>query len=96
MSIKKVPIGQIEFVYKRAKTFLNCAHCMDEIRGTTLSEHMTPKEYAMLEASAYMIAPADGGKKIEIMVIWCKRCGRPVWDSREVQGLLKKSLLIHN
>ena len=74
-------IKNMELSYNKAKDFFQCKHCINEFMNNSLHEHMTPREYGMYEASFYpFIYP--GGKKAQIVVVWCKRCGRVVWDSR--------------
>lgn len=67
--------------YKKAKQFFHCKHCIDQFLGSELHEIMSPKDYGMYEVSTYSFQYPDGSKA-EIIVVWCKRCGRKVWDSR--------------
>ena len=74
--IEKIPID-----YKRAKEFFHCKHCIEQFLGSELHDIMTPKDYGMYEVGTYEFAYPDGSKA-DIAVVWCKRCGRKVWDSR--------------
>jgi len=62
--------------HKKAGNFFHCKHCIEQFLGSDLHQLMTPAEYGQYEASAYSL---DGEN---IVVVWCKRCKREVWDSR--------------
>lgn len=72
-----------ELNYNKALNFLHCKSCIEQFLGSDLHKVMTPKEYGLYEASSYEYEHPSGEKEI-IIVIWCKRCGRSVWDSRSV------------
>ena len=67
--------------YSLVKSFMHCAHCMEQFLGSPLHDVMTPGEYGLYEASRYPFTYSDG-THADIVVVWCKRCGRSVWDSR--------------
>jgi hypothetical protein len=69
--------------YGRAKNFLHCRGCMEYFIESPLHEHMTPRDWGMYEASTYVFT-YPGGKKGDIIVFWCKRCSKPIWDSRNM------------
>lgn len=76
LRVKNIPLNR-----SRAKGFFQCKDCAEEFKKNNLSEFLSIKEYGMYEASLYCFEYPDG-KKADIVVIWCKRCGKPVWDSR--------------
>lgn len=87
--LSKIEIEQIDgfqFDYKKAKSFLHCKNCIDQFLGSQLHEVMTPREYGMYEASTYDFTYPDGSIST-IIVFWCKRCGRSMWDSRNLKKM---------
>ena len=82
--LTETEIKQIEATnldYKKTKEFFHCKYCIEQFLGSELHDVMTPKDYGMYEVGTIdFIYP--GGEKDEIAVVWCKRCGRKVWDSR--------------
>lgn len=83
-NIKKIQSQKLD--YKKAGMFLHCKHCMDGFLGGGLHEIMTPRDFGMYEISDYPFEYPDGATA-NIMAVWCKRCGRRVWDSRHLQPL---------
>lgn len=69
--------------YRKAKNFFHCKSCMQQFLNSPLHEVMTPKEYGLYEVSTYDFKDPDGAER-EITVVWCKRCGRQIWDSRSL------------
>lgn len=82
--IKK--IDDTNLVYRKSKTFFHCRNCIEQFKGSPLHESMTPREYGIYEASSYDFTYPDG-TVAEIYVVWCRRCGRDVWDSRDLTKL---------
>lgn len=72
--------------YRKAKKFFHCKNCIEQFLGSPLHEVMTPKEYGMYEVSTYDFSYPDGSIA-EIIVVWCKRCGRKIWDGRNLMKL---------
>jgi len=67
----------------KAKNFLQCESCIKEFTDSLLGDILTSREYGLHEASFYtFIYP--GGNKVDILVLWCKRCGGYIWDSRNL------------
>lgn len=62
--------------YNSALGFLNCRICLAE-----KPEDRTPQEWNSLEAALMPL----GGKNI--VVLFCKRCGRMVWDTEGLDKL---------
>ena len=76
---------QIMLDYNKAKRFFHCKNCLEPFIGSELHQLMTPSDYGLYEASTYAFKHADGSKS-DILVVWCKRCKRNVWDSRLMSG----------
>ena len=87
--MKKMTIAQIEEVedkelsYNKVKEFLHCKTCIDSFLNSPLHTTMSPAEYGIYEAGAYPFR-YHNGQESDIVAIWCKRCGRMVWDSRHL------------
>lgn len=75
-----------ELKYGKSKNFLHCAHCIKQFMGSELNETMTARDYGMYEVSGYPFVYPDG-TRADIVVVWCKRCNRKVWDSRHLTNL---------
>lgn len=76
-------LEEIQLDYKKAKGFVHCKNCTEQFLHSPLHEIMTPREYGMYEVSTYPFVYPD--KKVrDIIVLWCKRCGNKVWDSRKL------------
>jgi hypothetical protein len=62
----------------RRAMFLHCKTCIP----SQLPFGMSPKEYGEYEiASVPLEIP---GKTIGVVSVWCKHCGKLVWDSRHL------------
>ena len=79
-------IEDTEISYRKAKNFFHCKNCIEQFLGSPLHEVMTPKEYGLYEVSSYEFTYPDSTKE-EITVVWCKRCSRRIWDSRNMKKL---------
>ena len=55
--------------------------------GSELHKTMSPSDYGIYEVSTYPYSLEDG-EVVDIVVLWCKRCHRSVWDSRMMDGLI--------
>lgn len=69
--------------HSKGKNFFSCEYCLKQFTGSSLSETMTPRDYGMYEASNYSFTYPNG-EKSDIVVVWCKRCGNRIWDSRDL------------
>lgn len=67
--------------YKKAKMFLHCKNCIDPFIDSNLHEVMTPRDYGNYEMSTHTFRYPNGDIA-NILVLWCKRCKKQVWDSR--------------
>ena len=83
---EKNEINSVTLNYHKAKGFMHCSYCLKQFNGSPLHESMTPREYGMYEVSSYTFS-YPGGVKKDVVAVWCKRCGRPVWDSRLLEQM---------
>ena len=79
-------INSVILKYGKAKGFIHCSYCLKQFNGSPLHESMSPRDYGMYEVSCYPFV-YPGGIKKDIVAVWCKRCGRPVWDSRFLEQM---------
>lgn len=64
--------------YGKGKNFLHCERCVEDYKKNELSQMITLNEYMLLEISEY-----SAGGDTSFWVVWCKRCKKEVWDSRD-------------
>lgn len=69
-----------------SEMFLHCKECLQKFLGSPSHSTMTPSEAMEYEASAVPLTYPNG-KTALVVVIWCKRCGKKVWDSRHLTHL---------
>ncbi len=63
--------------------FVHCKYCLKEYYSGDFGDGKSPSEAMNYEISAYPIEM--GRRKVaRIIVVWCKRCKRSVWDSRHL------------
>jgi uncharacterized protein with PIN domain len=79
--IEKIPLD-----YKQTREFFHCKHCIEQFMGSELHDIMTPRDYGMYEVGVYDFVYPDGSLA-PIVVVWCKRCGRKVWDGRRYERI---------
>lgn len=72
--------------YKKAGMFLHCKSCLDSFLGSKKHEKMSARDYGEYEISDYVFTHPDK-TTANILVFWCKRCGKEVWDSRHLTHL---------
>lgn len=72
--------------YNKAVSFFHCKDCIEQFLGSELHESMTPREYGLYEVSNYEFEYPNGEKAM-IIAVWCKRCERSVWDSRDMEKM---------
>jgi hypothetical protein len=77
--IKQIEEAQLD--YKETKKFLHCKNCIEQFLGSELNESMTPRDYGIYEVGICDFLYPDGTRR-DVIVMWCRRCGRKVWDSR--------------
>ncbi len=68
--------------------FLHCAKCLREFYDGVFGDGLSPGEALSYEATAYPLK-LGGRKMARIVVVWCKRCKRVVWDSRHLLTINK-------
>lgn len=66
--------------------FMHCKHCMDQFLGSPLHGQVSPREYGQYELAFTPFEYPDG-HVAQIVVAFCKRCQRVVWDSRRLINL---------
>ena len=72
--------------YKKAGMFLHCKTCLDKFLGSKDNKKMSPRDFGSYEISDYVFTYPNK-LKANILVLWCKRCGKEVWDSRHLTHL---------
>ena len=83
---EKAEISGKKLSYSKTKGFFHCKDCMEQFLGSPLHQTMSPRDYGMYEAGQQLFA-YPGGEKRMIVVVWCKRCRRLVWDSRHLEPI---------
>ena len=84
--IKKVFSTKITQKSKDVGMFLHCRKCLPK-SPKDMPEGESAHTYMEYEASTYVFH-YPGGTNAGIFVLWCKKCGREVWDSRHLQPWL--------
>lgn len=79
-------IENTEIHYRKAKQFFHCKGCIEQFMDSELHDVMTPREYGLYEISSYDFKYPNGEIE-EIVVVWCKRCGKRIWDGRDTTKL---------
>lgn len=69
--------------YEDSVMFLHCRTCLPKIPGD-MPEGKSAHDIMNYEASSLKFTYPDG-KIANIMVLWCKKCSKQVWDSRHLQ-----------
>jgi hypothetical protein len=83
--MKKSDIGKtmkIKLDYKKANMFAHCNHCLK--KGLPYNE--SPDSYMNYQMTSYPFTYPDK-TKANILVVWCKKCKREIWDSRHLTHL---------
>lgn len=68
--------------YKDIQLFLHCKTCIPK----DIPLGVSAKEYGNYEIASCKITVGKK-KSVNVMTIWCKWCGRLVWDSRHLTHL---------
>lgn len=69
--------------YADSEQFLHCQKCLSKFLESGQHSIMSPHDAMEYEASIVPFKYPDG-VTARIVVIWCKRCGDRVWDSRHL------------
>ncbi len=83
---EKKKIMAVKLSYKNSKMFLHCQSCLGPFLNSAEHAKMSPREAMNYEVSSCPFKYPDG-MVANIIVVWCKRCGRSVWDSRHMTHL---------
>lgn len=66
--------------------FMHCKHCAEKFIGSEEHSKKSPRDKFSYEISSYPFTYPNG-ETCQIFAVWCKTCGRPVWDSRHLTHL---------
>ncbi len=69
--------------------FLHCAKCLQEFYDGKFGKGQSPGEALSYEATGYLLKTGKN-RMARIVVIWCKRCKRSIWDSRHLLPVSKQ------
>jgi hypothetical protein len=87
---EKKEIMERTLKYEDGFRFLHCSHCLGEYlaereaNGGVSKE--SPRDAMNYEKSSVPFTYPDG-TTANILALWCKKCGRPVWDTRHMTHL---------
>jgi hypothetical protein len=79
-----------EIKHSDAKQFLHCKHCLTDYKNGIFGQGMSPRDAMNYETGVVDFEWPVGkekGKKIGVVTVFCKRCSRPVWDTRHLTNL---------
>jgi uncharacterized protein with PIN domain len=86
----KKDIMDVELKYEDNTQFLHCEHCLSaylkEREANDGESDLSPRD-AMNYESASQVFTYPDGTTANIFTVWCKTCGRRVWDSRHLTHL---------
>lgn len=78
--MKKKTLMKVEKLkYEDVKNFLHCKHCIEQFLESPLHEVMTPRDYSLYELGLSDLE--EDGNVRPVFILWCRRCGRQVWNS---------------
>ena len=80
-------IFEKEIKYEEATMFMHCQNCLSKFIGSELHSYKSAHEAMEYEVSSAPFVYPDG-TKASVLVVWCKKCGKEVWDSRHLQPWL--------
>ena len=72
--------------YDKASAFAHCKHCLKKFLASPEYSKKSPREAMNYELSTYPFRYSNGIVG-NIVVVWCKKCRRKVWDSRHLTNL---------
>jgi uncharacterized protein with PIN domain len=86
----KKKIMSTELKYEDCTQFLHCEHCLSEYlkerEANGGESEASPRDSFNYEPASAKFAYPDG-TTANIFSVWCKKCGRLVWDSRHLTHL---------
>lgn len=91
MKIKKEDRQKIEDTkldYQKAEMFLHCESCLKDFMDSIdyKASMLSPRDAMSYEVSSYPFTYPNG-VTANIIVVWCKDCGKKVWDTRHMTHL---------
>ena len=81
--IKKVMDSKLKYGVEGC-FFMHCKYCLKEFDENP--KGMSPQEAMAYEISSYPFEYPNG-ITANIIVVWCKKCHRQVWDTRHLKHL---------
>jgi len=81
-SLQKKKIKDRVLSISKAKDFFHCKSCEVQFDSGPLKQSMTLRDFGLYEISKYAFLYPGKKKSVDIVVVWCKRCGRNIWDNR--------------
>lgn len=66
--------------------FIHCNKCLEKYSNSEERLKRSPHDAMNYEMSSYPFTMPDK-TRVGIAVLWCKRCGNKVWDSRHLTNL---------
>lgn len=86
----KEAIMSKELKYEDNERFLHCEHCLEEYMAEREANggesDQSPRDAMAYEGASQVFTYPDG-TTANIFTLWCKKCGRKVWDSRHLTHL---------
>jgi hypothetical protein len=86
-----VDILNTKLDYSKAGMFLHCDHCLtqylDERDKNQGMSPESPRDTFHYEMSNYPFTYPNN-TQVNIVVVWCKTCGRSIWDTRHLGNII--------
>ena len=87
--MKKPTEKQIKEIFKtelsqdNVKMYFHCKACLPK-KHEYFPAGESPQSFMSYEVSSYGFT-YPSGVMANILVVWCKKCGKSIWDSRHLQ-----------
>lgn len=72
--------------YEKAKMFMHCKTCIKDHQEGVFGGEQSPKD-ALSYAMGSVPLESPEGKVFNVVVVYCKRCEKPIWDSKHLTHL---------
>lgn len=79
-------LSRKELKYEDSTQFLHCQDCLSKFLESSQHSSLTPRDAMEYEVSMVPLEYPDG-VTIGVIAVWCKRCGKRVWDSRHLTNM---------
>lgn len=83
---REIMAKEIRYEDDEDMMFMHCKQCIDQFLGSPLHDQMSPRDYGQYEVASKPFEYPDGSMG-QVVVVFCKRCHRLVWDSRHLTHL---------